>query len=190
MRIKSLILLGLVGVLLSTGCSTQGAVNAGPTTYPPGDTHYSFVELVDTISALTERATIVVVGRVTSFEDFDFHGVPHRESRLIVDEVLFGDTKVQEVTVRQTGKSGEVPDLGTPVLQEGKTYLIFLQPFEFERGKPLEQYVIIDPGVWVETGSGTFEILFAGAKEIGLKDIPVKTDVAFLKALLIDSTNG
>jgi hypothetical protein len=94
-------------------------------------------------------------------------GIPFTVTTVSVVNVLRGSLSGPSVKVRQLGGPGVAVDEGAPLLQAGRDYVLFLQPFSFGPGQSTDQYTV--------TGAGAG--LFAASGGIAQALDPVSTDL-------------
>jgi len=148
MKRIALSLLALALVPLAA-CSGTDHSDSAPEQTSHGDG--SWTQSYNSISELTTDSMTVVVGRVEGTPEI----VNAAESgdtvtkssiyQLRVTSSLKGDSTEDDVLpIRQLGtvKQPAFAPADAALLESGQTYVLFLNPFYFERGKPTGQYVI------------------------------------------------
>lgn len=145
----------VVGIMFLTGCST-GSSNSQPAkaSSEPTSSHVKWVKSYDTIEAIRADSTDRIVGHleksrqvVNAAEGGTGDGMSKSTIfHVRVDEVLAGSFLVGNiVNVRQLGTK-ETPAFSNEdlsLLAEGRSYVLFLQPFEFHRGVSTGQFQIV-----------------------------------------------
>jgi hypothetical protein len=99
-----------------------------------------------------------------------------------IDSVLKDSTNLKlqsgaSITVKQVGTPSS--DVGKTLVKVGSKYLLFLNQFELERGKPLDSFVVVGAvsGIYALTEQGAIKV---DAEAI---DLPDKISDADLRAL-------
>ncbi|MBT2501226.1 hypothetical protein [Curtobacterium sp. ISL-83] len=114
---------------------------------------------VDTLRAANEAATVVLHGVAGSSHVESIGDVPFTVTTVSVTDVVSGDEPGPTVDVRQFGDANNTSDELASLLQAGKDYLLYLQPFELEPGESTGQYVIVGGNAaWEQAPDGRYKI--------------------------------
>lgn len=152
---RALALSCLIAILAVSGCTRNPSEGSTGTISNPGegaiassggrDSGMSFPMGFDSIESLARNADLIIVGTAT--EDVWNERILDLETRVVavdVDEVLARRPSTDTpkvVPIAQENALFEGVDIR---LVSGDTYVLFLQHFEFERGKPVgDNYVIL-----------------------------------------------
>ncbi len=142
--------LGLLSltVLLGWGQTAQQPQHTGTVSILDGSRTVRY----ESISALNSDADIVVRGVATATVRVDTVGaVPFTITGLRVLQVLSGRTEAPVVEVRQLGIVGVHVVHSPPLLEPGRTYVLFLTRFHIRPGDLTGEYVVTGGG------AGAFE---------------------------------
>jgi len=112
-----------------------------------------------------------------SFGDNDAKPLPNLTAKAQVEEVLAGTLDADEIVLRTLG-SGTGAE-GFPEIRVGGQYVVFVSPFELERGKPTGDYTI--------TGfyAGLFELAGDDARRLDVEseDLPSSVSMTELRGI-------
>lgn len=116
-------------------------------------------EEVHSLEEANAAATVVLHGVAGSSHVESIGDVPFTVTTVSVTDVVSGDEPGRTVDVRQFGDANNTSDELASLLQSGKDYLLYLQPFEFEPGESTGQYVVVGGNAaWEQTTDGRYEI--------------------------------
>ncbi|WP_329108565.1 hypothetical protein OG792_07885 [Micromonospora sp. NBC_01699] len=137
-----------------------------------GDIHVSRIKDYNTFAELKAESTVAVRATAGDARVEMLHGVPFTVTSVkLIGPAVWGQVPpLGALEVRQTGSATAVAADLSPLLVEGREYLLFVTPWIYEKGVPTGQWVITgDQGVYVLEGSGdSARYRFAGAPKPNL----------------------
>lgn len=170
-QIKRSLLIASVGAacILLAGCATSSrpdvpASSTSPSTAPERtqsatDWDLSLPYSVSTPDEAAERATLVVRGTAGASHVEEIADTPFTVTTVEVAEALKGQPEEHEIQVRQFGDEQNTSHEVAELLNAGSEYVLYLEPFELEAGKPLEQYVVVGgSAAYAEVGPDSYRV--------------------------------
>lgn len=113
---------------------------------------------MNTLEEANKAATVVLRGVASSSHVESIGDGPFTVTTVSVADVVSGDNPGRTVEVRQFGDANNTSDELASLLQAGKDYTLYLQPFEFEPGESTGQYVVVGGNAaWEQTAGGRYE---------------------------------
>lgn len=148
------------GLTITAACGGQAAHGAGSRPEGPVTVlHASRATNYASLDELATASTMIVVGTAGSSHVENLGGVDFTVTDVTITDPT--SSSPSQIEVRQTGTAGDLTDPSelSPILSRGKQYLLYLQPFELQKGQPTGEYVIVgDEGVWEAGDSGAYQL--------------------------------
>lgn len=168
---KLSLLAGSMGVtcVLLAGCTTSSTLHVPASSSSPSitpghaepatDWDLSLPYSVSTPVEAAEHATLVVRGAAGASHVEEIADTPFTVTTVDVAEVFKGQRTNSEVQVRQFGDEQNTSHEAAELLKAGSEYVLYLEPFELEAGKPLEQYVVVgSSAAYTEVRPGAYQV--------------------------------
>ena len=151
--------LGLSAVAVASTALGIGVSSALPSAHrvanPPAHLDGMRERMFSSLHSLASASDAVVVATATSrATTSDESGIPVTVTSVDVVRTLRGSVAGTSIPIHQLGAPGDALE-GVPVLQSGKTYLLFLTAFHYVPGDDTGQYVATGnpAGVFLQDGS-------------------------------------
>lgn len=181
------LLVAAVAMFSMVACSTadRSTPTDAPTTTVAGD--LSIPEYYDTVGDLEANSDLIV--EVTATKESIDEAVGRSSFAVTTVEVTdvlkqsAGVSSGAEINVRYLGRSTELFEGMPGPLVAGESYILFLQPFTFGDGRDTKQWVVVPPGQWHQTATGTLELDVVGGPE-PMSELPETLDAARVEGLL------
>jgi len=146
----------VVGLMLATSGTTAppppstqnpggSVISTGPTA-GRGHIDASRIKAYETIGALTADAPLVAYVTATGqTKTILVNGLPFTTRQVTVDRVVRGSAPSPTIAVRELGRPGD-----DTALVSGKRYLVFVAPFEMNRGESTGEWIVVGvyAGIW------------------------------------------
>lgn len=141
----------LIPLALLTACGKSGNETVAPVT--PTSTALGVSESTSGMSAsrvkdyvsirqLRDESLAIVRVTVTNNRSIEYvDKIPFTVTTATVDQVLLGFLPEKSVKIRQLGDGKTIVTESVPLLQSGRSYVVFLQRFTYGPGKETDQYV-------------------------------------------------
>ncbi|MFE0200601.1 hypothetical protein ACFW0I_33330 [[Kitasatospora] papulosa] len=158
---KLAVLAACAVVALTSGC---GAAGGDPQAHEASRTalHASRVKDYNTFAELKQDSVAVVKVTATGSAERSLSSVPTTVTTVAVDDVLWGNSPAQSLSIQQLGRSNmDLEDTGA-ILEKGQQYILFVEPFHMTPGDDTGLYQITGgQGVYRLNKAGS-DYMFAG----------------------------
>jgi hypothetical protein len=157
------------------------------TTSSQSETHViqaSRLKAYSSLDELAADATVVVLLEATDEVATGLNGgIPYTTTRAVVVRVLGGTLVGQTIMLRQLG--GSNTNLRDTIVMPGRTYIAFVNPFEFEKHRT-EWVVVGEPAGLFVCDAGGFRNVDLDASSAGLPERVTLAEVVVTSAALGD----
>lgn len=159
MKYLAIVAVGLLGLSVSACGNSDSSPPAGPAVQVVSGSRARTFRSFDELREASSLIVHVKVDAKSSRNEVDVDGLPMTSSAADVKDVLGGANpkavRVDDsIRIRQVGGQrvfvDDAPSGG--LLEPGSEYVLFLDEFELERGKPTGEYVVVG------TYAGIFEV--------------------------------
>lgn len=169
---------GTIAVLSASGCGTGSAT---PSDNEKPILHASRVKDYDTLAELKQDSVAIVQVTASRAEQKSLNDIPTTLTSVSVDEVLWGKLPERSLSIQQLGQMGmDLHDTGS-VLENGKSYLLYVKPFHMSPGDDTGLHQITGGQGAYEFDAAKNEYRFIGGgapglpKRITVNDVETRT---------------
>lgn len=137
--------------------------------------------------ALSRMSTSVVLVQIDSAAEYEYLGMEHTLSRAKVTETIAGENHTgQTLDVWQVGTAESPMGMIARPFKTGQTYVAYISPLYFEKGKPLEQWVVSAQGSWIQVDAAfALDVPIAEGESLGIDISAGQTVEPKLESLIL-----
>lgn len=149
MSISNRVLIAAIGLSAFTamsGCSAasnHGSTEIAGTSDRPLAWDASVAESFSSLAEVSRGAKLVVEATAGESRVEEVSGVPFTVTSVRISRLYKGSSQDNQVDVRQFGDIHNSDLTFSELLRTRERYLLFLEPFEFAKGVPTDQWVIV-----------------------------------------------
>lgn len=157
---------GTIAVLSASGCGTGSATFSGN---EKPILHASRVKDYNNLAELKQDSVAIVQVTASRAEQKSLNDIPTTLTNVSVDEVLWGNLPERSLSIQQLGRMDmDLHDTGS-LLENGKSYLLYVKPFHMSPGDNTGLHQITGGQGVYEFDAAKSEYRFIGG---GTPDLP------------------